>query len=92
MEFEWNADKAQRNLRKHHVTFLEAVMVFNDSFAITYYDDAHSDYEQRFVTLGMSDRGRVLVVSHTLSVKTIRLISARKATLKERKVYAKEKR
>ena len=58
--------------------------------AITYYDDAHSDYEPRFVTLGISDKGRVLVVCHTLIGETIRLITARKATRHETNFYEKE--
>ena len=66
------------------------MMVFNDMFAITFYDDAHSRHEQRFLSLGMSDLGRVLVVSHTLVGEKIRLISARKATKRERELYEKE--
>ena len=65
-------------------------MVFNDTFAITYYDDAHSEHEQRFATLGISDAGRVLVVCHTLIGENIRLISARRATQRERNLYEKE--
>jgi uncharacterized protein len=90
LEFEWDAEKALRNIRKHAISFREAAMVFNDKFAITYYDDAHSDHEERFVTLGISDLGRVLVVSHTLVGENIRLISARKATRLERNLYEKE--
>ena len=89
-EFEWDSEKASSNIRKHGVSFREAVMVFNDTFAVTYYDDAHSDHEQRFVTLGISDMGRVLVVCHTLIGESIRLISARKATRLERNFYEKE--
>ena len=90
LEFEWDAEKARRNLRKHKVSFREGMMVFNDIFAITFYDDAHSRHEQRFVTLGMSDLERVLVVSHTLIGEKIRLISARKGTRRERELYEKE--
>ena len=90
MEFEWDPDKALRNIRKHGVPFREAAMVFNDKFAITVYDDTHSDQEQRFVTLGMSDIGRVLVICHTVIGENVRLISARKATRHERKLYEKE--
>jgi len=67
-------------------------MVFNDTFAITFYDDAHSRHEQRFLSLGMSDLGRVLVVAHTLVDEKVRLISARKATKRERELYEKENR
>ena len=63
----WDSEKALRNLRKHHVSFREAAMVFNDILAITYNDEAHSDHEKRFLTMGMSDQGRLLEVSHTLS-------------------------
>ena len=92
LEFEWDAEKAQRNLRKHNVSFREGMMVFNDTFAITFYDDAHSRHEQRFLSLGMSDLGRVLVVAHTLVDEKVRLISARKATKRERELYEKENR
>ena len=90
LEFEWDPEKARRNIHKHGVPFREAAMVFNDTFAITYYDDAHSDHEQRFATLGISDVGRVLVVCHTLIGENVRLISARKATQRERTLYKKE--
>lgn len=90
LEFEWDSNKALRNLHKHNVTFREATTTFNDVLAITYYDDAHSYREQRFATIGMSDQSRVLVVSHTLIGKSIRLISARKATPRERKIYEKQ--
>jgi uncharacterized protein len=91
LEFEWDSNKALLNIRKHGITFREAAMVFNDILAITYYDDAHSYQEQRLVTIGISDLGRVLVVSHTSVGENIRLISARKATPRERKIYEKEK-
>jgi len=90
LEFEWDPEKALRNKSKHRVSFREAAMVFKDTFAITYNDDAHSNLEQRFVTMGTSDLGRVLVVCHTLAGDNIRLISARKATPHERKIYEKE--
>ena len=90
LEFEWDSNKALRNVHKHNVTFREATTVFNDMLAITYYDDAHSSREQRFATIGMSDQSRVLVVSHRLVGENIRLISARKATPRERKIYEKQ--
>ncbi|MEK6336240.1 MAG: BrnT family toxin [Acidobacteriota bacterium] len=62
-------------------------MVFSDVLAKTYDDSAHSHGEQRYVTLGMSDQGRVLVVAHTMRGETVRIISARKATKRERKAY-----
>jgi len=90
LEFEWDSEKARRNLRKHSVSFQEGMMVFNDTFAISFYDDAHSKHEQRFLTLGLSDQGRVLVISHTMVGEKVRLISARKATRRERELYEKE--
>jgi len=90
LEFEWDSEKARRNLRKHSISFREGMMVFNDVFAITYYDDAHSRHEQRFLTLGLSDLGRVLVISHSMVDEKVRLISARKATRRERELYEKE--
>ena len=90
IKFEWDSEKALLNIRKHSVSFREAVMVFNDALAITYYDDAHSQHEPRFVTLGISDKGRVLVVCHTWIGENIRLISARKATRHETNFYEKE--
>jgi hypothetical protein len=92
LEFEWDTEKARRNLRKHNVSFREGMMVFNDIFAITFVDDAHSRQERRFLTLGISDLEQVLVVSHTLVGEKVRLISARKATKRERELYEKENR
>jgi len=88
LEFEWDPEKAKRNIRKHRISFREAAMVFKDIFAITADDEAHSHHEQRFLTMGLSDRHRVLVVSHTLVEDPI--ISARKATRHERNFYEKE--
>jgi uncharacterized protein len=90
LEFEWDPKKALLNLRKHDVSFREAAMVFNDTLAITYDDEAHSHRERRFLTMGTSDKGRVLVVSHTLVGEQVRVISARKATRHERNLYEKE--
>ncbi len=87
LQFEWDPKKAASNLRKHHISFREAAMIFSDGLAQTYNDSAHSHGEQRYVTLGMSDQGRVLVVAHTMRGETVRIISARKATKRERKAY-----
>lgn len=89
LEFEWDSNKAIRNVRKHNVTFREATTVFNDMLAITYHDDAHSYREKRLATLGMSNQSRILVVSHTSVGENVRLISARKATPRERRNYEK---
>ena len=87
LEFEWDPKKAASNLRKHHISFREAAMVFSDVLAKTYDDPAHSHREQRYVTIGMSDQGRVLVVNHTTRGEAVRIISARKATKREQKAY-----
>lgn len=91
LEFEWDPKKAARNIRKHHVSFREAAMVFGDVLAFTYDDSLHSQGEQRYVTIGMSDQGRVVVVAHTTRGEIVRIISARKATRSEIKAYEESK-
>ena len=85
MQFDWEIGKAISNLRKHGVDFADAVFVLYDEFAVTVPDD-HPD-EERFVTIGMDSLGRILVVVYTLRGERVRLISARKATPRERKQY-----
>jgi uncharacterized DUF497 family protein len=85
MEFEWDREKAKKNIRKHRVSFDEAMTVFYDTLSATFNDPEHSIDEERFITIGYSSHGRLLVVSHTESEKTIRIISARSATAHERK-------
>ena len=85
--FEWDEKKAEQNIRKHSVSFEEAATVFSDPFSITIYDPLHSKDEDRFVILGMSENNRLLVVIHTERGDKIRIISARKATKKERRQY-----
>lgn len=87
MEFEWDEAKAEGNLRKHGVSFPEASTVFADTLALTGYDPLHSADEDRYVTMGVSADGRVLVVSHTDRGDAVRIISARAATRAERKDY-----
>jgi len=87
MRFEWDPDKAAWNLRKHGVSFEEAVSVFGDALAVTFDDPDHSFGESRYLTFGLSSEGRLLVVSHTEPVQWIRLISARSATRRERTIY-----
>ena len=87
MEFEWDDGKAETNETKHGVTFAEAMTVFADTLSATGYDPGHSDEEDRFLTMGMSIDGRVLVVSHTDRGDVIRIISAREASRRERKDY-----
>ena len=91
MRFEWDDRKSISNKRKHGVSFEEAQTIFFDDSAIEYADPAHSDAENRFLMLGRSYQLRVLVVCHCLreSETVIRIISARKATPKERRVYAR---
>jgi uncharacterized DUF497 family protein len=87
LQFEWDEAKAKQNRRKHGVSFEEASTVFADALALTIDDPLHSDEEDRFVTLGESDRRRVLVVVFTERGDKIRIISARVATRWERKDY-----
>jgi uncharacterized DUF497 family protein len=90
--FNWDRKKAQSNLHKHLVSFEEAKTVFLDPFALTFADEHHSDEEERYLTLGISSRGRALLVIHMQrwdeqDTLIIRLISCRKATSAERKKY-----
>ena len=87
MNFEWDSRKAARNIRKHGVSFHEAATVFGDPLSITYPDPDHSSSEERYLTVGLSRAGRVLVVAHTDRGGRIRVISARKTTPRERKHY-----
>jgi uncharacterized DUF497 family protein len=87
LEFEWDQAKAKKNLKKHGVSFEEASTVFGDPLALTIPDPLHSEDEDRFVTLGNSERGRLLVVVGTDREDRIRIISARVATRRERKDY-----
>ena len=87
MEFEWDADKATSNLSKHGVTFAEGMTVFADQLELMIPDPVHSEAEMRFVSVGLSEAGRLLVVSYTERDRRIRIISARKATRKERSQY-----
>ncbi len=84
MQFEWDRAKAQRNLRKHGVSFDEAVTVFYDSLAVTFDDPDHSVGEPRLITIGYSVRGSLLVVAHTERSAAVRIINARRATARER--------
>jgi uncharacterized protein len=87
MEFEWNPEKAAINLRKHNISFQEAATVFDDSLSVTFPDPDHSVGENRYVIIGMSRLGQLLVVSHTDRENRTRIISARKATRQERRFY-----
>jgi uncharacterized DUF497 family protein len=87
MEFEWDPAKAAANLEKHGVGFSEATTVFGDPLEITTADPDHSEAEFRFLSIGSSSAGRLLVVSYTEREGRTRIINARHATPKERKQY-----
>jgi len=87
MKFVWDARKARANLRKHKVSFDEAVTVFADWLSVTIPDPEHSQTEERFLILGSSNRGRILVVAHTFRFDAVRIISARRANRDERHEY-----
>ena len=90
MEFEWAPSKAAANLRKHKVSFDEAVTVFADFFSITAPDPDHSGDELRYITVGRSSRERLIMVAHAERRGSIRTISARKLTRSERSVYEED--
>ena len=83
MQFEWDPDKAESNAAKHDVEFVEASTVFADPLELTIQDPDHSSDEDRFLSLGISSKGRLLVVSFTERSQRIRFISARPATPRE---------
>ena len=87
MEFEWDPRKAEINLRKHGVSFTEAGTVFGEDLSITVTDPDHSNDEERYITIGWSNRPRLLMVSHADRGDKVRLISARELTKAERKAY-----
>ena len=95
LDITWDPVKAQSNITKHGVTFMQAASVLLDAFALTVFDTAHSDFEERWFTLGTSSDGKVLAVSHTYqntepTTARVRIISAREATKRERQKYANE--
>jgi uncharacterized DUF497 family protein len=90
--FEWDDEKAKKNQRKHKVDFQEAKTVFGDPLLVSFPDEYHSEDEQRLVSIGTSSQNKILLVAHTEILEggdtiVVRLISARKATASERKVY-----
>ncbi len=89
IKFEWNYSKSENNIKKHGVSFDEAKSVFFDEFAVQFFDSENSDIEDRFLMLGMSIETNLLIVCHCErdSGNTIRVISARRATNKERNHY-----
>ena len=90
--FEWDSRKAHDNRNKHGITFDEATTVFRDSKALSIFDPDHSENEDRWITMGISEKGRLLIVIHTFRKEsednvTIRIISSRKATKQETQKY-----
>jgi uncharacterized DUF497 family protein len=90
MQFEWDEGKAEANLQKHKVSFEEAKSVFGDPFSITIGDPGHSKDEQRFIDIGTSASGKLLVIVYTEREDRIRIISCRKATPSERRKYEEQ--
>jgi hypothetical protein len=91
-EFDWDPVKARQNLQKHGVSFERAARVFLDPFAITIFDEPHSDTEDRWVTIGAEANEVILIVIHTFrnidaKLSLVRIISARKATREEARQY-----
>ena len=87
LESEWDPAKATANLQKHQVSFEEASTIFDDPLFITFLDEEHSVDEERYITMGLSNRQRLLLVAHTDRQEHIRIISARKATRNEQRFY-----
>lgn len=87
MRFEWDPEKALTNLEKHGVSFEEAATAFGDPLSATIGDPDHSQEEDRYILLGETYQGRLVVVVHTDREETVRIISARLATRRERKSY-----
>ena len=91
MFFEWDRDKEAKNRKKHGVSFSEAGTVFGDPLSTTYPDFAHSEEEPRYITIGMTERGTIIVVAHTEKEDTVRIINARRATRHEQRFYEEER-
>lgn len=91
IEIDWDDRKAELNLAKHGVNFAEAASVFFDPLALTYPDGKHSLGESRFLTFGLSENQRLLVISHVETKKGFRIISARRVTREERKIYEEDR-
>jgi uncharacterized protein len=87
MKYEWDDDKAVGNLSKHQVSFDEAKTVFDDPLYVDFYDPDHSEDEERYLIVGESNQGRLLIVSYTERKDAIRVISAREVTRSEREAY-----
>jgi uncharacterized protein len=90
MIFEWDPKKATRNLRRRGISFEEAATTFDDPLYIMFVDEEHSLTEERYITIGFSNQGRLLMVAHTYRDDRIRIISSRKAEPNERRFYEQE--
>lgn len=94
-DFKWDPQKAKINIKKHKINFENATTVFKDPRAISLYDDSHSNVEERWITMGLSSNGTLLVVHHTFQeinseTVNIRIFSSRKATKKEQQLYKEQ--
>ena len=89
LTFEWDEVKARENLRKHRIPFDEGKTIFNDPCLCTFPDNEHSADEGRYINIGLSVHGRVLILIYTERRDKIRIISCRKATMRERRFYEK---
>jgi uncharacterized protein len=87
MKYAWDDNKAIKNLAKHGISFTEAKTIFDDPLYVDFYDLDHSDEEERYLIVGESNRGRLLIVSYTERKDSIRIISAREVTKSEREIY-----
>ena len=87
LKFEWDKRKAASNFKKHEISFEEAATAFGDSLSLTIHDPDHSEEEDRFLLVGMTAKGKTVVVAHVFRKDKIRIINARSATLGERKAY-----
>ncbi len=93
MIYEWDPKKAQDNLKKHHISFEEATTVFTDPLALSFDDPDHSNDEKRFITIGMSDRNRIIFLAHADGAEDrVRIISVRKATKTEAHDYQESRK
>ncbi len=96
MKFIWDPVKEKINIQKHEISFTESCYVFSDLYSLNLFDEQHSEDEDRWITLGQTPNGKILVVVHTFKkmgeIEVVRIISSRKATKKETKKYLERRR
>lgn len=96
MKFIWDPDKEKINIQKHKISFTESCYVFADQYSLNLFDEQHSEDEDRWITLGQTPNGKILIVVHAFKkideIEVIRIISSRKATKKETKKYLERRR